>query len=151
MERLHKFFRLPPRERIVLVQAWALFLLVELALRLLSFKALLAACNIVVSRKRLHQRAPASVVAIPRLVWLVEIAGRYTPLTVTCLKQALVLSCVLGRRGIAATLLIGVARKTETLNAHAWLEHNGQVICGQPAGDGFTTLVTTTMFKQGTL
>jgi hypothetical protein len=81
----------------------------------------------------------------------VEVAGRYSPVTATCLKQALVLSWLLGRQGIAVTLHIGVARSAETLAAHAWLENNGQVIFGQTEQDGFTTLVSAPMIRQVTL
>jgi len=139
MERLHKFFRLPPGERVVLVQAWLLFLLVELALGVLSFQRLLTLLH---NRGLMQPEEPAETVPSPaRLAWLVEVASRFTPVTATCLKQALVLSWLLKRRGIATTLHIGVARREGTLAAHAWLESNGQVLFGQAERDGFTPLV----------
>ncbi|TAL11937.1 MAG: lasso peptide biosynthesis B2 protein, partial [Nitrospirae bacterium] len=65
----------------------------------------------------------------------------YTPVTATCLKKALVLCWLLGRRGIASTLQIGVVRHNGVFAAHAWLEHNGQVVFGQQERDGFVPLV----------
>ena len=41
------------------------------------------------------------------------------------------LSWLLNRRGITTSLRIGVARRQDTLDAHAWLEHNGRIILGE--------------------
>lgn len=139
MERLHKFFRLPRRERLVLVQAWALLLLMEPALRVLPFQQLRALCNQAGRKKPGTSSAP--VPSVSRLAWLVEVAGRLTPGTATCLKKALVLSWLLGRHGIASTLQIGVARHGDALTAHAWLEQQGQVIFGLPECEGYQPLV----------
>ena len=139
LERLHKFFQLPPRERIVLVQAWALLLLMEFALRALPFQQLCALCDHA-GRKRPAQSSEP-VPSVSRLAWLVEVAGRYTPVTATCLKKALVLSWLLGKRGMTSILQIGVARHGDALTAHAWLEYNGQVVFGQQEREAFAPLV----------
>lgn len=44
-----------------------------------------------------------------------------------CLSQSLVLLCLLSRRGINATLVIG-ARSDPQFGAHAWVEHEGQAV-----------------------
>jgi len=152
MERLHKFFQLLPTERRILAQAWMLLLIVELALRVLPFRRLLAFCSesppSPPSPPQADQAGSPSRgegIAIPpvqRLAWLVEVAGRYSPVTATCLKQALVLSWLLGQRGVATTLRIGVARDEAGLLAHAWLECQGKAIFGRPARDEFTPLVS---------
>jgi len=139
MERLRKFFRLPPAERLALVQAWGLLLLAELALRALPFTRLRALCDN--AGRRRPEKSSERSTSIARLAWLVEVAGRYTPVTATCLKQALVLSWLLERRGIASTLQIGVARHGDTFTAHAWLERQGQVIIGLPGCEGHRPLV----------
>lgn len=139
MDRLRKFFQLPPGERTALVQAWALLLLMDLALRVLPFQQLCALCN-PVGRQRL-EKSSEPVPSVSRLVWLVEIADRFTPAAATCLKKALVLSWLLGRRGITATLQIGVARQGDVLTAHAWLEQQGQVIFGLPESEAYRPLV----------
>lgn len=139
MERLHKFFRLPPGERFALVQAWALFLLITLALRALPFQQLRAFCDN--AGRKGPGKSMEVVPSVSRMAWLVEIAGRMTPVTATCLKKALVLSWLLRKRGIASTLQIGVAHHDGVFAAHAWLEHNGQVVLGQQERDGFAPLV----------
>ena len=46
-----------------------------------------------------------------------------------CLARSLLLYWLLRARGEAAVLHIGVARKAAGLDAHAWVEHAGRVIC----------------------
>jgi len=127
-ERLRRLARLTPAERAVLVQAWGLFLLVALGLRLLPPTRLLALCE------RVPQPGPAGAAGLPtrleRLVWLVEIAGRYAPVRATCLTQGLVLARILASHGIRPRLMIGVARHAECLSAHAWVELDDGVALG---------------------
>lgn len=138
IERLQRAYQLPRGELALLGQAWGFFLLVELALRILPFPRLLTLSERLFLRGR---GAPATAVPpLPRLVWLVEVAGQIAPLHVTCLKQTLVLSWLLGRRGIATTLRLGVARRAGGLMAHAWLERGGEVIVGLAGRDGYEPL-----------
>lgn len=66
-----------------------------------------------------------------RVVWAVSAASRRLPRTGNCLAEALATQVMLGRRGYAAALRIGVARngKGEFI-AHAWLEADGKVLIG---------------------
>ena len=141
MDRLRKVFQLPRRERLILAQAWGLFLLADLALRAPPFTHLLA-----LSRKarvkRLDEPALARPPAMPRLVWLVEVAGRHSPVNATCLKKALVLSWLLRRRGIPTELRIGVARQEGGLvKAHAWLDCDGQAVLGHEEMERYEPLL----------
>lgn len=140
MEGLHKLFRLSHHERVALLQAWGLFLLVELALRILPFTYLLALSK-QGSPKPRGDPTVEPVLSVSRLAWLVEVAGRYTPIRATCLKKALVLSWLLGRREIPTELRIGVARCEGSLKAHAWLSYNGQVILGHQELEGYERLL----------
>ncbi|MBI2160001.1 MAG: lasso peptide biosynthesis B2 protein [Candidatus Rokubacteria bacterium] len=142
-ERFRKFLRLSRRDRVVLGQAWALFLFVELALRLLRFKHVLALCQR--PRKWHNDPALASPASLSRLAWLVEVAGHCAPGNVTCLKKALVLSWLLRKRGVATTLRIGVSREGGSPKAHAWLDHEGQATIGLPASGGYEPLVAMEM------
>lgn len=132
--RFSKLVQLPWTERFVLFQAASLFVVVDLALRIVPFQRLL----------RLHRRLSAGPVTagppLSRLIWLVQVAGRFTPVEATCLKRALVLSWFLGRRGVPTTLRIGVARRGGTLDAHAWLEYVGQEIEGPTATEEYLLL-----------
>lgn len=136
--RLHKFFQLSFHDRLILCQAWGLFLFAELALRILPLKSLLAVGQ-KLSLKTRQEPGAARPAWVPHLGWLVEVAGRYAPVKATCLKQALVLSWLLGRRGIATTLRIGVTRGGGSFEAHAWLEQDGQVVHG-PGGREYAPL-----------
>ena len=44
----------------------------------------------------------------------------------TCLRQALALQDMLGRRGLGTQLRLGVRKEAGDLLAHAWLEYQGQ-------------------------
>lgn len=138
-ERFRKLCQLPAGERLILLHAWMLFLLVEGALRLLSPRRLLALHRRLSLRGR---RVAAGSPSVARLVWLVTVAGRYASVRATCLTTALVLAWLLGRWGVAATLRIGVARRDGELAAHAWLEGQGAGMLGPAGGDGYEPLVS---------
>ena len=140
IRRVHRVFQLSPGERAVLVQAWGLFLLVELALRILPFTRLLSLSNKVFLNRK-SEAALGLVASLPRLAWLVEVAGRYTPVTATCLKKALVLSWLLERKGTQTEVRIGVAREEGRLKAHAWLDYDGQVILGHQEFERYETIL----------
>jgi hypothetical protein len=63
---------------------------------------------------------------VERAAWFVAAAGRLTGLR--CLPRALALTRLLGRRGVAADLRIGVRHEGSTLLAHAWVEWNGRAL-----------------------
>jgi len=138
IERFRKLRRLTPGESVVLAQAWGLFLLVELALRVVSFQRLLALCQVprVPRRSGPTRRTPS----VERLAWLVDVAGGYAPFKATCLKKTLVLSWLLRRRGIATVLRIGVAREGDEMRAHAWLDHEARPLPGDPEIAGYRPL-----------
>ncbi len=142
VEAIRKFVDLMPKERLILAQAWWLLLLAELALRTIPFKHILTLTqNICVKGREKPTRELTP--PVERLAWLVDVAGRYSLVNATCLKQALVLSWLLGRKGLATSLQIGVARHDDTMTAHAWLEQEGQVICGHTGGRRYEPLVRT--------
>jgi hypothetical protein len=133
-------------ERRVLAEAWFLFVIMDLALRLMPFKALLRCLNLCRHHEETNKHALHP--SLPRLIWLVQSAGRTVPVSVTCLKQALVLSWLLGRRGLPTTIQIGVSSRGGTFTAHAWLERQGEVIFGLSVGDQYRPLQPTTRAPQ---
>ena len=62
-----------------------------------------------------------------------------TPGDTRCLVRSLVLTRMLARRGIAATLVIG-ARADPDFLAHAWVEHAGEPVLA-PGDESFGRLV----------
>ena len=125
MAVLRKLLRLSPGEVASLCQTSLLLLIAELSLRLWSVPTILHAIE------RRSARAPRACAAVPtstalaRLIPLVERADHHSLLRPSCLRQALVLAWLLGRRGVAASLRFGVATEHGRLQAHAWLDLPG--------------------------
>ena len=55
-------------------------------------------------------------------------AARYHPVEMKCLPRALALTKMLGARGIAVDLKLGVRREDGRFAGHAWVEWNGEVV-----------------------
>ncbi|HQZ69993.1 MAG: lasso peptide biosynthesis B2 protein [Anaerolineae bacterium] len=58
----------------------------------------------------------------------VDVAARYGLVRPACLGRSLGLWWLLRRQGLPAELRIGVRRVADDLAAHAWVEHDGQVL-----------------------
>jgi hypothetical protein len=135
MRRLRRLLRLPAAERWLVVRVAALLAAVRLALVLLGWPVV----------RRLAARAARPVpgaAAVPpaRLQRAVERAGRHVP-GATCLVQAIALQILLGRRGQATDLRLGVAHgEGRRLEAHAWLESDGRVLVGAAGRERYTAL-----------
>ena len=61
-----------------------------------------------------------------------EVASCHHFLKPTCLEKALLLIRILRQRGLEADLRIGTAKTDGRFEAHAWVEHRGQVLLGGP-------------------
>ena len=133
--KLRKACGLPTRERMLLIEAAAWFPAVELALRLVPLRRLLALCE-------WGSRPDTSPIGFSpeRASRLVEAAARVYPLHATCLKKALVLYALLARRGLSARLLLGTAKEDGKFRAHAWVEHEGKVVLGGQEDSGYLSL-----------
>lgn len=133
LRRLRKFASLTGSERGLLLEAWFQTAAVRLALWVLPFR--------VARRLRWVKTPLLSRISIPeRVAWAVAVAGRYVP-KATCLVKALAGQALLARRGHAARLCIGVAKPEGRLEAHAWLEWEGQVLLGGSELDRYAGLV----------
>ena len=152
MPRLRKAFALSALDWLLIVQATLWFAVVELALRLLQFRTVLAILH-EEKRSARNSHSQAFVVASgspERTAYCVELASRLHPFHATCLKKALVLYALLARRGFEVQLLIGAARDGSRLDAHAWLEHQGRIL-GAPAPGHYSTLCALENSPAGTL
>jgi hypothetical protein len=129
MRRLARFRTLPPAERRLLVKVALLLGVIRLGLELLPFRTVLGL---------LHRARRASIgVADPRplsperIAWAVTLTSPYVLGARPCLAQALTVQLLLGRRGCASRLHLGVARGDRgEVQAHAWVETGGRVIIG---------------------
>ena len=119
-----KFARLPWQERLLLCRAFLWLLAAEAALRCRPLPSL---------SRTLYRTIPASDTsalplnreALRHLAHAMTIVDTHGPLAPSCLRRSLAMAWWLRRRGLAATMKIGVAKETRELRAHAWLTIDG--------------------------
>lgn len=128
MKSLRRFSGLSWADRRLLVEALVLAALVRLGLWLLPFRIVRGQLDKIAQPSvELKQTDPA---AMSRVAWAVSVMSRCLP-AASCLTQALATRCLLARRGYLADLRIGVIKADSgQLEAHAWVESEGQVIIG---------------------
>ena len=129
MKLLYKILRLKNRDRQLLLITFTLLGAIRLGLWLLPFptwRRLLA--RVMQPKSEFQQADPVS---ISHVVWAVSVASRYMPGGVKCLARALATQVLLSRHGHPADLHLGVAKgEGGQLEAHAWVESQGQVVIG---------------------
>ncbi len=113
--------------RILFAAAW-LLPATALSLRVFGYRRTRAWMDRHVSSNR-SEPANAALEAT-RVARLVSVAAHRGPYRANCLRQALVAWWLLGRRGVATNLVIGVRKDAQGFAAHAWVERNGEVIVG---------------------
>ena len=104
-------------------RAWLGLLWVDLALRSRPFPQLQAWAR--------HPSKPSGKQDLRRgrrLAELVSTAARHHLYPMTCLRRSLVLQRMLREEGFAADLCIGVRKDKGNLQAHAWVEVDGQPV-----------------------
>lgn len=113
----------------LLVQAWSLLLAFDVALRVLPFRKVQGWI------KSPGQKEISTLKAeqiIRRSSHFVDLAARNHLYQMTCLRRSLALQWLLARSSLDTSLQFGVRRENGKLQAHAWLEHQGQVIDKTP-------------------
>jgi hypothetical protein len=113
--------------RILFAAAW-LLPATALALRVFGYRRTRAWMERRVTTSK-GEPADAAMEAA-RVARLVSVAAHRGPYRANCLRQALVAWWLLGRRGVATNLVIGVRKDEQGFAAHAWVEFNGDVIIG---------------------
>lgn len=87
--------------------------------------------------------SPEQAALARRVGWSVRATGRYLPLRLVCLPQAVAAQRMLARRGIPATLYLGVALgKRHPMTAHAWLRAGRVVVTGNRERAGHAVVAT---------
>ena len=130
MGKLAKARELSGAEWLLLLKVFALLPVVRLGVKLLPLKTLLSVFRGKQSRN--GQETGEDLIGPDRLAYLVEVASRHHVLKPTCLEKSLVLYGILRRRRVEADLRIGTTKKDGRFQAHAWVEHRGQVLLGGP-------------------
>lgn len=125
-----KFCRLGWLEQSVLLQAMVLLPLMALGIRILglhriqavlAWLAPLAGGRAEIEGEGIWQQADM----IARLVTVAAWHGPYSP---NCLQRSLTLWWLLRRRAIPSDLYIGVRKRANQFEAHAWVEHENRVL-----------------------
>lgn len=126
--RLFNFFRMGVGDRRLLVITLILLATIRLGLWLMPFRTLL---KVLAKISRQSDRSQATnQVSVGKISWAVNAVSRYMP-GVKCLARALTTQVLMSRYGHSCELRIGVAKGEKgTLEAHAWIEHQGRVVMG---------------------
>jgi hypothetical protein len=120
-----KFWRLPAREKLLLLEALVLFPAVRAGLWALGLPPVQNFMS------RVGRSAPQPDVAAAtrkarRFARLVAIAARFAG--GTCLAKSIVLARILASEGIPAEIRIGVRKGQRGFEAHSWVEVAGMVL-----------------------
>ena len=119
----------------MLAEAVALAIPVEMGLRWLPPKKLIAHLG----RSRPTGARRRTAIDADRAARIVDVVSAFDPIRSTCLKSSLILFRILRKRGVPATLRIGV-RRDEKFTAHAWIEFEGRVLLGGGVDHLYTPL-----------
>jgi hypothetical protein len=120
MQSLKKLLRLSTGEVWLLFQAAVLLPAVHLALNFVTVTWLQ---KFGAGTQRAAKLPRLSPQATARIVGLAARRGLYGG---KCLEQSLVLHWLLRRQGIDARILFGARKEDEQMQAHAWVEVNGE-------------------------
>ena len=134
MRWFNRWLSLAPSQRLLVIEAAFILVVVRAGLRLISFREMNRMARYF-SRPNLlfkgtDKQAPEQV------IWAVDRVGLALLGQNSCLAMALAGQILLGRRGIQSRLRIGV-KKTEdgSLLAHAWLEGEHGILLGGASSD----------------
>jgi hypothetical protein len=129
MGRLRAFAAISTGDRVRLLGAMALLLVVRLSVVLVSFARLRAALV------RVGDGAARFVPGSPqpeRIAWAVDAADRNVPGDRSCLVRSLTTETLLRAYGRDPIHRIGVDRGDDgAVEAHSWIEYDGDVLIGQ--------------------
>lgn len=125
MSRIGRFLSRSRTEKRLFFASVLLVPIVRIGLAVLGFQRM---------RRWLDKRSGADAAgsdATPEIVeWAVQSVAKRTLYDKPCLTQSLVVSHHLRRAGYDPVIRFGVRKSGEALDAHAWVELNGEVVSG---------------------
>jgi hypothetical protein len=133
---LRRFFNRTRVERALVFRAAGWLAAAQLALWVFPYRRVEAA------GKRWPRRTARTSAASPgQIAWAIEAAGRRMP-GASCLAKALAARVLLERAGYLAEIRFGVVKNdAQGLEAHAWVESEGQRLIGAEPSRRFAPLV----------
>lgn len=129
---VRRYLGLPRAERWLVARAFVALARVDLALRAAGFRRLVRRVERRSARPG-HVGGTATLERASRYARAIEIAARHHVVRARCLHRALVLHTWLRRDGLPSVLCIGVRKARGQLQAHAWVELEGQLVYEPPA------------------
>ncbi len=127
-ERFRRFSALERPARSLFLRAIVLLPLVALSLRWRGFRATQAALQRFLSNDKQQTDAALVRKVVPVTARMVNAADRHGLVHPSCLAKSLTLWWLLGRQGISSCLRIGIRKKEEKFEAHAWVERDGTAL-----------------------
>jgi hypothetical protein len=79
-------------------------------------------------KKHAASEPATNVDSVRNIAHLVDVAARHGVTSTNCLDRSLVLWWLLWRQGLASEIRFGARNGDGGFQAHAWVEHNGQVV-----------------------
>lgn len=133
MQSILRFVQLAPPERALFFRAYCLLTVIRLGLWVKSFNHLRKVLAQTSTFRQTVAEDPLSQRQfIVRIHWAINAACKFMPGSVKCLARALAMKTFLDWANCPAKLVIGVDKNSAAqLEAHAWVEYEGQVIMGQ--------------------
>ena len=133
--RLRAFSVLSWRDKRRLLTCTALLSLIHAALALAGYRRTRALIERLTRRRTFHPASASEIEDARALARLASIAGRHGPVEATCLRQALLLTAWLQRKGLQPTLQLGVPQQAHAgFQAHAWVELDGARLLDSDVG-----------------
>lgn len=113
-------------------------LLAEALVRMVLARILVFHCPFTVLSRRLGPRVPERTVAVTaaqaaqaeRIGWAVRAMARRLGPLATCLIQAVAAKAMLDRRAVPTRLCLGMRRREDRQDLHAWLDCGGAAVTG---------------------
>lgn len=125
MRRIRRFLGYPFRFRMLLIEVLCRLVAVSLQLRLTPPSA----THRIWGKSEGQVGPVSSKLTVDEICRAVCLGARFVP-GANCLVQSVVARTLLRRAGYAAEIRIGVAKESEVLKAHAWVESAGVVVFG---------------------
>ena len=124
-ERLRRFSALERPARSLFLRATVLLPLVALSLRWRGFRATQATLQRSLLNDNQEREAALVSKSAVMIAHMVNAADRHGLVHPSCLAKSLTLWWLLARQGISSHLRIGIRKKEEMFEAHAWVERDG--------------------------
>jgi hypothetical protein len=132
MNKLRRFLTLPPRRRDLLIKSLLLLPIIDLSLRLVGYKKTCLILDRAFLNYRTDSRAPRAEI-LHEVAWATITASRRIPYAASCLRRSILIAHFLRLHGIIANIQFAVRRSQGSVEAHAWVESDGEVVGDSPA------------------